>query len=162
MRNAPSVVYPVGRCLFHGILLALLGVLGLLVLVAWWWYGAEAPPTPGVSSREWTALAGLGLWVGWVVFAWRSWQRSPVGHLHWDALATVDDEHPRKGIWRWRSDAYREGAPLRRLELALDLQDRVLLRLRNPDAAGSWVWVERASDPARWGDFRRALMAVQS
>lgn len=162
MRIAPSVVYPVGRCAFYVRLLALLGGLGLLVLAVWWW--PLLVKHPQVAPRgDWLAgLAGWVLWLVWMAFAWHSWRRSPTGRLQWDALAAADDEPPRTGAWRWQSGACRDAAPLQRVDLVLDLQDRALLRLRNPDAASRWVWVERASDPARWNDLRRALVSAQA
>ena len=154
MRSAPSVVYPVGRCAFYARLLLFLGVLGLLNLWVWW-QGQIAPLHAAEGSGAF--LVGLGLWIAWAVFAWRSWWRSPEGQLQWDAQAAGEDDQARAGGWRWRSDAYRDGVSLRGVELVLDLQGLALLRLRNRDAASSWIWVERARSPARWNDLRRAL-----
>jgi hypothetical protein len=44
------------------------------------------------------------------------------------------------------------------VELVVDLQTRVLLRLHNADALTRWVWAERARNPERWHDLRRALV----
>lgn len=156
MRNAPSVLYPVGRCVFYARLLGLIGVLGMAVLVLAGW-SARGPEGGAVSTA--TAWVGGGLWLLWLGFAGWSWRRAPVGQLQWDALAPGTRPDARPGAWRWRSEAYQDGAVLRRVELMLDLQNRVLLRLHNPDAATSWVWLERSRDPARWDDLRRALMA---
>lgn len=154
MRSAPSVVYPVGRCAFYAGLLLFLGGLGLVNLLLWW-HGSRAQQSaadiPGVL------LAGVGLWVAWAVFAWRSWMRSPEGQLQWDARSVESDGRGRVGGWRWHSEAYRDGVALQDVELVLDLQGFALLRLRNRDAASSWVWVERSRSPARWNDLRRAL-----
>lgn len=155
MRNAPSVLYPVGRCVFYARLLVWLGLLGLVALLAGgWWYSGES--AGGLASRRAAVLAGAGLWLG---FAWWGWQRAPRGLLQWDALAASAVPGAQAGAWRWRSEAYQEGAVLQRVELMLDLQSRVLLRLHNPDAATSWVWLERSQDQARWDDLRRALVA---
>lgn len=157
MRNAPSVLYPVGRCAFYARLLAVLGLLALVALLAGGWSGGES--VAGLASRRAVMLAGFGLWLLWLGFAWWGWHRAPTGLLHWDALATSAVPGTQAGAWRWRSEAYQEGMFLQRVELMLDLQSRVLLRLRNPDAASSWVWLERSQDPARWDDLRRALVA---
>jgi len=158
MRNAPTVLYPVGRCAFYARLLVGLGALGLTALLAAGWYSGESAGPP--AWRGPAALAGAGLWLLWVVCAWWSWQHAPRGQLQWDALAASADAGTQVGAWRWRSEAYQEGAVLQRVELMLDLQSRVLLRLHNPDAATSWVWLERRQDPARWDDLRRALLAT--
>jgi hypothetical protein len=153
MRNAPSVMYPVGRCAFYAQILGCLGVLGGLAVAFTLATTADSIPKPPAP------LLGIGLWLCWLGFAVWSWRRSPIGRLQWDALASgADAEHPSGG-WRWHSDAYPEGALMQRVEPMLDLQTRVLLRLRNADAATSWIWVEQRHDPARWDDLRRALKA---
>lgn len=160
MRNAPSVAYPVSRSVFHAWLLALLASLGLLVQAAWWW--PIAGTAPAIVQRDVLAgLIGAVLWALWLGFAWRGWLRAPVGQLQWDALATPPDGLQGCGAWRWRSAAGHDAAPLRRVDLVLDLQQRALLRLRDDDAAQSWVWVERAGDPAHWNDLRRALQVTR-
>jgi hypothetical protein len=153
MRSAPSVMYPVGRCAFHARLLLCLAVLGGL--------GVTPGPvtTTDSASRTQAVLVGVGLWLLWLGFAVWSWRRTPVGRLHWDALAGATDPERKSGAWRWHSDAYQDGALMQRVEPMLDLQTRMLLRLRNPDAATSWIWVEQDRDPARWDDLRRALKA---
>ena len=164
MRNAPSVVYPVGRCAFYAGLLCVLAGLGLLVLLRWWWPWLDA-----AAELHWLThvAGGLGavLWLGWAGFAWRSWLHSPAGHLQWDALGPpvssgLAPGPARAGVWRWHRDTLADGAPLQKVERVLDLQDRMLLRVRNPDGAHRWLWVERSSDPARWNDLRRALVRV--
>lgn len=161
MRNAPSVLYPVGRCRFYAGALLVLGCLALGVLVSWWWtllpLRVEGPPGHGAGVSA--GAAGAAAWLGWALFAWRSWHRTPQGLLQWDALGAAP---LGAGVWRWCSAAHEGGAPLQRVELVLDLQQRALLRLRNPDAMHRWVWVEAGRDPARWSDLRRALRATQA
>ena len=41
----------------------------------------------------------------------------------------------------------------------LDLQQRMLLRLRGPLGVPRWVWVEQGSAPADWLALRRAIVA---
>lgn len=41
--------------------------------------------------------------------------------------------------------------------VALDLQGCVLLRWRAGRGAVGWLWLDRASAPARWDDLRRAV-----
>lgn len=159
MHNAPSVVYPVGRCVLYAGLLAMLGGLGVLVLLLWWWPWLGAPGDSPLVVRVAGVLGAL-LWLAWAGFAWRSWLRSPVGQLQWDALGAPDSGSARAGVWRWRRDAYADGLTLQRVERVLDLQSRLLLQLREPGTARHWVWVERTRDPARWNDLRRALVSV--
>lgn len=157
MRNAPSVVFPVGRCAFYAGLLCVLAGLGLLVLLLWWW-----PWLGAAAQAPWlTRLAvwlGALLWLIWAVFAWRSWLHAPVGRLQWDAMGAPVSGRSRTGVWRWYREGQTDGAPLQQVERALDLQKRMLLRVRNPDGAHRWLWVERCSDPDRWNDLRRALV----
>ncbi|UJW81611.1 hypothetical protein [Hydrogenophaga sp. SL48] len=149
MRSAPSVMYPVGRCSFYAGLLLASGSMGLLV-VAW---GARMGPS-------WSVAFGVLLWMLWGAIAVVSWRHSPVGRLQWDALAApVDDLLAREGAWLWHSTAYQDGVVLLRVEPVQDFQRWMLLRLHNPEGARTWVWVARASDPQRWDDLRRAVVA---
>lgn len=155
MRNAPSVIFPVGRCLFYAGLLYVLAVLSLLVLLWWFYTGVENDLFQNSRVTNWL---GATLWFFWACFAWRSWMHAPVGLLQWDALATPRDGLAPVGVWYWLRDTYSHGAPLQRVESVLDLQNRLLLRVRNPDGVHRWLWVERASEPGRWNDLRRALV----
>lgn len=159
MRNAPSVVFPVGRCAFYAGLLCALAGLGLLVLLLWWWPWLGAAADVPWLTRVAGWLGGL-LWLGWAGFAWRSWLNAPVGWLQWDALGAPVSGQTRAGVWHWHRDALADGAPLQQVERVLDLQSRMLLRVRNPDGAHRWLWVECDSDPTRWNDLRRALVRL--
>lgn len=159
MRNAPSVVFPVGRCFFYAGLLAALGGLGLLVLLLWWWSWLGTPGEAPFLVRLADAV-GLLLWVVWAGFARWRWLRSPVGQLQWDALGAPVGGTSRAGLWRWRVDAYTDAMALRQVERVLDLQSHLLLRLHPADGAPRWVWLERAPDPGRWNDLRRALVGT--
>ena len=87
MHNAPSVVFPVGRCAFQGWLLVVLGMVGAAVgalflvesdfwrLGAWGWL-------PGVT--------GMCVWLIWAAWAFANWRRSPQGSLRWDARQLAD------------------------------------------------------------------------
>lgn len=149
MQSAPSVSYPVGRSFFSGLLY---GVAGLVALLA---VGMLAS-----TSRFWAFVGGVA-WLFWVALAWRAWHTQPCGRLCWEAAPRrhAPDDGPVAGRWVWFSDAYREGVGLRRVERIYDLQRRMLVRLHNPDGVVLWAWVERAADPPRWDDLRRALHA---
>jgi hypothetical protein len=149
MRSAPSVTYPVGRCAFYAWLLVASGGFCLIVMA---WSARMVP--------SWSLAVGLLLWLMYGVVATLSWRHSPIGCLHWDAMATpMDDLSKREGAWLWHSAAYQDGVALLRVERVQDLQRWMLLRLHNSDGARTWVWVARASDPQRWDDLRRAVVA---
>jgi hypothetical protein len=151
MRNAPSVMYPVGRCAFHA--LGLLVLAGLVAAVLWGWRSSA------IDTRVWLAtLAGALFWLVWALCAW--W-RSPAGQLHWDAQAPAP-QNTGVGAWFWRDSATQAPQPLQRLEPALDLQRLMLLRLHAPKLAPRWVWVQQTRDPARWLDLRRALQQASA
>jgi hypothetical protein len=156
MRNAPSVVFPVGRSAFYGRILMLVGALALLVL-GWW--GLSQRSVPDMLSF---GSAGVLLWVLWAAWAWRGWRQSPVGHLQWDAKASPIADPLRAGAWRWSRAVSEDGVLLLAVEQALDLQSRILLRLRCADRSSLWVWVERSGDPMRWNDLRRALTGARA
>ena len=154
MHNAPSVVFPVGRCAFQGWLLVVLGMVGAAVgalflvesdfwrLGAWGWL-------PGVT--------GMCVWLIWAAWAFANWRRSPEGSLRWDARQLA--ESGVQGIWAWTDRMASEPVELSDVERVLDLQSRVLLRICGPGMGRQWVWVESGSCPARWNDLRRALVS---
>lgn len=154
MHNAPSVKFPVGRCGLYGVLLALLGVLGAVALGLW--CALDATP-----RTFWLGLVGGVLGAIWGIGALRAWRRSPVGQLKWNALERPDLEAPA-GAWRWHSDSCPGGMPLQRVELMMDWQGAVLLRLHCADAPARWIWAERGRNPALWNDLRRALASTSA
>ncbi|MBU7573181.1 MAG: hypothetical protein KAF64_07500 [Hydrogenophaga sp.] len=154
MHNAPSVMFPVGRCGLYGVLLALLAVLGAAVLGLW--YGLDA-----TRGAAWSGVLGGTLWSIWVMGALWVWRRSPVGHLKWNALERRDPEAPA-GVWHWYSESCAESVPLQRVERVMDWQGIVLLRLHSADAPARWIWAERGRNPALWNDLRRALISARA
>lgn len=154
MRSAPSVVYPVGRCAFHGRLLLALSALGLATLTGWAWSDS------GRFFRE-GFWAGLVLWALWAAWVFNAWWRTPIGALHWDSLASPFGDSLRAGAWHWHLHRVEEGVPLQHLESVLDCQGFVLLRLKALDQRATWLWVERHRAPRHWDDLRRALMATR-
>lgn len=152
MHNAPSVMFPVGRCIWYGLALAILALIGACALGAWFWFDAPHERAP------WPGLAGMALWLAWATLAVRAWRQAPMGRLSWNA-SERGDAHARNGAWYWHSATSPEGTALRGVERVLDLQVFALLRLHEADAFTHWVWVERARDPARWNALRRALVS---
>jgi hypothetical protein len=130
----------VGRSRFWGAVLAALA-LGVMLTGAWM-AATQAQPA-------WLALTGAGLaWMGWAA---RSERRQPTGLLRFSGAPG------QGGAWHWARDGADEGLALDAVEPALDLQNRMLLRLQGAVGAPGWVWVERAGAPADWLALRRAL-----
>ncbi|MDQ7743256.1 hypothetical protein [Hydrogenophaga pseudoflava] len=148
MRNAPSVTYPVGRSVLCVRLMDAVAGLGLLgVLVG------------GIQGSWRVALVCSLVWGLWVVVALWARQRMAQGTLAWLPDQVPEGPSGEPGVWSWASGAYQEGVALKRVERIYDLQRAMLLRLHNPDGARTWIWVERGTEPGRWLDLRRALVA---
>ncbi|MDM7941529.1 MAG: hypothetical protein QUV35_02755 [Hydrogenophaga sp.] len=154
MQSAPSVVYPVGRSAFQAGLLLFLG-LATATTLALYLYTSNAPASPARHTVV-PVLGALG-WLFWVACACRSWSRSPEGALHWEPVR--GSEEPGASGWSWAEVPQGGPVALSGVERVLDLQDRILIRFHLPGAGHRWVWVERRCLPARWADFRRALMS---
>lgn len=153
MRSAPSVVYPVERCAFYVVVLAMLGALSASIGLFFLFGFVLRTNHPS----GWMApLAGLCLWLVWCVVALTTWLRSPEGALQWDASAYK--EEGGSGAWAWHEAGAALPMPLSRVECALDLQSRILLRLRTSGVRHCWVWAERRSQSERWMDLRRAIV----
>src|SRR5690349_14413047 len=121
MHAAPSVTYPVGRSPFAARLAALAGVAGLAAATAW---------TVQSDSFGWRQGLALAAVLACAVLALADWRRSPTGALHWDGAG-----------WRWEEGAQAGGG---HPEIALDLQNRLLLRWQPETGRVRWLWLERA------------------
>jgi hypothetical protein len=133
MYSAPSVIYPVGRSRFAGVMLLIGWLLGVAAAAAWW---VQARSGPWAAA----AVGALLAVAAWLALA--HWRGSAAGALAWDGES-----------WSWLGLGHPEqGEP----EAALDLQDRLLVRWRG-GAHSRWLWLERARAPHRWDDLRRAV-----
>lgn len=159
MRNAPSVVYPVGRCVFHAWLLGLLGVLNAVVWFLLLLGSRAAPDQPWSRPMALVAMVACGVWA---CAAALSWVRSPEGVLVWSSELRQAEGDLQRGVWLWRNQINAEDVPLCKLERVLDLQDRMLLYVKLANASTRWIWAERRCDPARWRDLRRALVSSRA
>jgi hypothetical protein len=139
MHAAPSVSYPVGRSAFAGAAYLALAGAALAAACLWTWQAQAA---------GWRQFLAFALVLGTGAFAAGAWLRSPRGRLHW-----------ADGGWRWEEGGAAADA---RVELALDLQSRMLLRLELAGASARWTWVERTSDPSHWDALRRAVYSRAS
>jgi hypothetical protein len=157
MHGAPSVEYPTGRSAFQGWLDGALALAWLAMQLAWW-LSLEGAPLPG--AWWFSGLLGLLAWSG---LRWRA-RDAVQGRRCWEPAPRRPAGAPPQpgalpGRWIWYSDAYRHGTGLADLRWSLDLQQRVLLHLRNAAGVGWWVWLERDSAPADWQALREALVA---
>lgn len=141
MRNAPSVLIPVGRSHLGRRLLVLAWCAGLGLLVAWrvqvpdWQMGA------GLSAAQMVMGVLLGV-CG--LLAWRSDRRTAKGLLDWDGSA-----------WSWTTAL---GACTAQVSVCCDLQRRLLVRLEPSDDSGvQWLWLSPGSGEEHWRAARRAL-----
>lgn len=146
MRNAPSVIHPVGRSFFLGLLLVCLALAAVAVVAVW-------ALTPVGAQRGQPALvAALVACVLWGAWASVCWWRSPEGRLEWRDRGSYADGI--EGGWFWHGAAPQPRLLHRAPELVLDLQRVVLVRLD-----GRWIWLEARYGAASWWDLRRALLA---
>lgn len=154
MHNAPSVIYPVGRCRFLTAMVSLLALAGLGLWLLWW-----TTVGPASATHWWAGVMGAVLWLAWVTWASVDWWRLRPGRLQWDAHAAAASLDPAdgQGAWRWHEEGAASATRLDQVEIALDLQFLALLRLQGPQARCRWAWVERRRDLARWNDLRRAI-----
>jgi hypothetical protein len=130
MRDAPSVSYPVGRCLWAAGAMGLVWFAGGAAIAGWLAQGAQ----PG-----WRQAFAAAAWLGAGAAALLHWTRMPRGTLAFSG-----------GSWRFReADA---AAP----RVALDLQ-RILLLHFDGGAAPLWLWAEQREAPSDWDALRRAV-----
>lgn len=157
MQNAPSVTFPVGRSASHTSVRIGLGALSGVALAVAFGTSWIASPAP-LSWLRWTP--GLALWLAWLAAdGWRG-KHQPKGMLKWDAQATPLRLEAPPGAWLWLAHGHDLRPETVRPEAVFDGQSRLLLRLHGGAWPwGQWVWLERATDPARWDDLRRALVA---
>jgi hypothetical protein len=156
MHNAPSVVYPVGRCVFLAWLLGLLGALGAAV----WCLLLVGPRAALDPPLNWAmSLTAIVACCAWACAAVLSWLRVPEGVLVWDTALRQDEVEGQRGAWLWRNKNRGQDVPLRELHRVLDFQDRVLLHVKLANASDRWIWAESHREPSRWSDLRRALVS---
>ena len=158
MQNAPSVVYPVGRCAFYARLLMVLAGLSGGALVAGWWHAWAVSPSSTEHIR-W-ALGGFG-WLIWLLVALRHHQHLPSGMLKWDAQMASRQTHAHPGAWLWLDPGGAGGQAQVTPEIVLDGQNHLLIRLIALPGVPRWLWLERSAHPGRWDDLRRALVATR-
>ena len=145
MRHAPSVIFPVGRCLFWALLLACFGLL-LAGMLALGWGGLT----------RWQGLSLTLAVLAWWVAAARAVWRQPGGWLRFSAGAPMS--LPGDTAWAWQIAPGSDGIPVAAPRLVLDLQERLLLQMGGAPGVPRWIWLEAGRSPADWLALRRALL----
>jgi hypothetical protein len=141
MRNAPSVLIPVGRSRFGACALALAWGSGLALWVAWWTQVPDPAAWAGLSRAQ-RAMAGLLAVCG--AWAWYSQRHAARGLLDWNGQT-----------WCWTTA---QGACEVRVAVACDLQRWLLVRLALVDGSGmQWLWLAPGSGTQQALAARRAL-----
>jgi hypothetical protein len=139
MRNAPSVLIPVGRSRLGAGVCAAAWLAGLALGLAWWWHAPA--PGAGLSGAQ-VVLAGLLIACG--LLAWYSLCRTPAGLLDGDGHG-----------WVWSTA---DGECAAQVRVVADWQRVLLLRLAPEDGSGvQWLWLTPRAGPDHWRAVRRAL-----
>ncbi len=135
--HAPAVCHPAGAGRWVPAMAAAAGLAGLAAWAGW------AATGSGLSTRN-AACGGL-LWAVCMAVAWRALVRWPSGLLDWNGL-------------EWCLDRGRSLPGLRgRLEVALDLQRFLLVRLVDAQGRAWWLALEPGRSAADWMALRRAV-----
>jgi hypothetical protein len=135
MHGPPAVSYPFGRTRVFAFLLIGTHLTGAWACAAWY-LQMDAP--------DWRLALALLLWSTGVVWAWQTWRSAARGVLFWDGRE-----------WQLQVAGHSSpGLPTVRL----DWQGNMLMSWQ-PASGGpvQWIGVERASEPRRWDDLRRAV-----
>ncbi|MEY2617861.1 MAG: hypothetical protein RL522_863 [Pseudomonadota bacterium] len=141
MRNAPSVLIPVGRSRWGAAVLAAAWLAGWGVLLAWRWQVPTSGDWAGLSGAQATMALMLGV-TG--VFAFVSHRRTRTGWLDGDGRS-----------WCWTTA---QGDCEAQVNVMGDWQRVILVRLIPADGSGAqWLWLVSHSGPEHWRAVRRAL-----
>ncbi|MEZ5608013.1 MAG: hypothetical protein R3E52_13055 [Burkholderiaceae bacterium] len=144
MHAAPAVTHPTGRTPQLAALL-----LGLWALGAAGAAGSLAlRPNEAVPGWQWVVLLAAPLLVGAALACW--WRAQRPRRLAWDGAQ-----------WRLLPGAAGEvDWPIVRLQVRLDLQWALLLRVDGPGwSLGRWLWAQAGADAAGWHLLRCAVHA---
>lgn len=138
MHRAPAVSCLVTRSRWHLRVVIFLWLLGLSMSLAL----VHGQSSWVLKAFVFAALLGAGL------LSWRGWQRSPAGCLRWDGQ-------------RWQWSGLKDSGQCH-LDVLLDFQSVLLVRLRGDASPPVWLWLEQP-EPAgvQWRALRRALVGRQ-
>lgn len=137
MIGPPSLSFKVGRSRWQTATGCLLVGLGAFTTLAM-----------GVSPNHFSPLSVASAVVAWGVFGWvfyRAWRDAPIGTLHWDGTH-----------WHWADSV---DYSVQSINVTMDLQRWVLVRLERVTARPMWLWLERDNvSHGTWAALRRALV----
>ena len=140
MKEAPLVVYPVGKTRWLAWVLAVGWSLGALMLslIHFLYFPVDGSRLSTIFMVATALLSGAAL------MAW--WRRQATCTIRWDGERwhLLGAEQP---------DAMADGG---RIEVALDAQRALLLRYRT-DVSSRWLWAQASSAPERWHLLRCAI-----
>lgn len=133
MHGAPAVSYPVGKSRWHLRAIIVLGSCGCVASFLFIQSQARA---------QWWALtlACLTLAVALALVAWRNTRPSL---LRWDGQC-----------WHW--SGFVDASPCG-VDVLLDLQKVILIRLSNACAQHTWLWLDSEAANTQWIALRRAV-----
>jgi toxin CptA len=134
MHSAPAVSFPVGPSRAARLLLSMLWLAGALGAVCF---------VGDLDVRAFLLLGSVLLAGG---LAWRFGGHRQVGLLRFDG---------QYWSWSWSGQGALQVAA--RVQVGLDLQVLMLLRLVEAGRSQRWLWLERRTDPSRWTALRRAV-----
>jgi hypothetical protein len=138
MHRAPAASFTVQRSRWH-----------LRVIFILWGVSGGALLLLCLHQPDLVALAAaFALWLALGAFAFRAWQKSPMGRLQWDGE-----------VWHWVSgDTVFECHPA----WVFDFQRLMLLVVRLTPRGQIYVWLERPSpSDLSWHALRRAIVTSQ-
>lgn len=135
MHGPPAVSFPVGRSRVFGFLLLGACLTGALVCAAWY---------RQMDTHGWRLALALLVWSMGARLAWQTWRGLASGLLHWDGR-------------EWQLQVAGLGS-VGQPTVRLDWQGGMLLSWQpGRGRPMQWFCVERARDPRRWDDLRRAV-----
>ena len=127
------------RSRWLAVALAIYALAGAAALITWALWGAgNQSAAVALSAVLWLVCSLLALWF---------WRTAPCGTLLWNGTHWTLESPQGVALC----------APCNSLQVPLDLQQRLWLRLQPDTGRALWLWLERRSQPARWDDVRRAV-----
>ena len=133
--GAPAVRYPLVRSAWLGRLLVGMAALDGALLAAW----ALSDAAPALLPL----CAALTVWALACLCVGHFWVRSPCGVLVWSGQC-------------WSMESMSGVQPVA-VQVHLDLQSFLWLRLCRQGLRPQWVWLERSTAAGHWLDLRRAV-----
>jgi hypothetical protein len=111
-------------------------------------FGAVTTLGMALSPHHFSLWAVASAGFAWTASVWmfyRAWRDAPVGTLQWDGAH-----------WHWADGV---DYSVTTINVAMDLQRWVLIRLERASASPVWLWLEQGTEESgNWIALRRALV----